>query len=82
MLGGVGSEAILNTLKKTLGIEPGQTTPDKMFTLTEVECLGACVNAPMLQINDDYYILFNINRLGKTCLLNLTVTSVMSQVFK
>ncbi|KAH8857779.1 NADH dehydrogenase [ubiquinone] flavoprotein 2, mitochondrial [Schistosoma japonicum] len=55
MLGGVGSEAILNTLKKTLGIEPGQTTPDKMFTLTEVECLGACVNAPMLQINDDYY---------------------------
>ncbi|KAH8857780.1 NADH dehydrogenase [ubiquinone] flavoprotein 2, mitochondrial [Schistosoma japonicum] len=82
MLGGVGSEAILNTLKKTLGIEPGQTTPDKMFTLTEVECLGACVNAPMLQINDDYYILFNINRLGITCLLNLTVTSVMSQVFK
>ncbi|CAH8287128.1 unnamed protein product, partial [Heterobilharzia americana] len=36
-------------------IEPGQTTPDKMFTLTEVECLGACVNAPMMQINDDYY---------------------------
>ncbi|CAH8556783.1 unnamed protein product [Schistosoma turkestanicum] len=55
MLGGVGSEVILNTLKKTLGIESGQTTPDKMFTLTEVECLGACVNAPMMQINDDYY---------------------------
>ncbi|KAK2166635.1 hypothetical protein LSH36_37g11007 [Paralvinella palmiformis] len=33
----------------------GQTTPDKMFTLSEVECLGACVNAPMVQINDDYY---------------------------
>jgi len=31
------------------------TTPDNLFTLTEVECLGACANAPMLQINDDYY---------------------------
>ncbi|RTG80170.1 NADH dehydrogenase (ubiquinone) flavoprotein 2 [Schistosoma bovis] len=58
MLGGVGSEVILNALKKKLGIEPGQTTPDKMFTLTEVECLGACVNAPMMQINDDYYVGF------------------------
>lgn len=38
-----------------LGIEPGQTTPDGLFTLVEVECLGACVNAPMVQINDDYY---------------------------
>ncbi|KAK2166638.1 hypothetical protein LSH36_37g11010 [Paralvinella palmiformis] len=38
-----------------LGIGVGQTTPDKMFTLSEVECLGACVNAPMVQINDDYY---------------------------
>ncbi|CAH8289164.1 unnamed protein product [Heterobilharzia americana] len=55
VLGGVGSDIILDTLKEKLGIEPGQTTPDKMFTLTEVECLGACVNAPMMQINDDYY---------------------------
>lgn len=38
-----------------LGIQPGQTTPDKVFTFTEVECLGACANAPMVQINDDYY---------------------------
>lgn len=38
------------------GIGPGETTPDKMFTLTEVECLGACVNAPMVQINDNYYV--------------------------
>ena len=38
-----------------LGIKPGQTTPDKVFTFTEVECLGACANAPMVQINDDYY---------------------------
>ena len=43
------------TLTSHLGIEPGHTTPDGLFTLTEVECLGACVNAPMVQINDDYY---------------------------
>lgn len=39
-----------------LGIKVGGTTPDKLFTLTEVECLGACVNAPMVQINDNYYV--------------------------
>lgn len=33
----------------------GATTPDGIFTVLEVECLGACVNAPMVQINDDYY---------------------------
>jgi hypothetical protein len=33
----------------------GETTDDGQFTLSEVECLGACVNAPMMQINDDYY---------------------------
>jgi NADH dehydrogenase (ubiquinone) flavoprotein 2 len=32
-----------------------ETTKDKKFTLIEVECLGACANAPMMQINDDYY---------------------------
>lgn len=38
-----------------LGIQPGHTTADGLFTLVEVECLGACVNAPMVQINDDFY---------------------------
>jgi NADH dehydrogenase (ubiquinone) flavoprotein 2 len=38
-----------------LGITPGHTTKDGLFTFIEVECLGACVNAPMIQINDDYY---------------------------
>jgi hypothetical protein len=33
-----------------------ETTPDYMFTLREVECLGSCANAPMLQLNDDYYV--------------------------
>jgi len=39
-----------------IGVEPGHTTSDKMFTLAECECLGACVNAPLVQINDDYYV--------------------------
>ncbi|CAG0880540.1 unnamed protein product [Darwinula stevensoni] len=50
-----GSDDIVNCIKKKLGIDVGQTTEDKIFTLHEVECLGACVNAPMVQINDDYY---------------------------
>merc|ERR1712142_1138631 len=55
MLGGVGSDVIFDASKSRLGIGNGETTPDNMFTLLEVECLGACVNAPMVQINDDYY---------------------------
>jgi len=50
-----GSEGIMNCLHKKLGVENGGTTKDGMFTLLEVECLGACVNAPMMQINDNYY---------------------------
>jgi predicted metal-binding protein len=38
------------------GISNGETTADGKFTLTEVECLGACVNAPMIQINDEFYV--------------------------
>ncbi len=37
------------------GLKKGRTTQDGLFTLTEVECLGACANAPMVQINDDNY---------------------------
>ncbi|HLQ19009.1 MAG TPA: NAD(P)H-dependent oxidoreductase subunit E, partial [Tabrizicola sp.] len=37
------------------GLRKGKTTEDGLFTLTEVECLGACANAPMVQINDDNY---------------------------
>jgi NADH-quinone oxidoreductase subunit E len=40
---------------KNRGLAKGKTTPDGLFTLTEVECLGACANAPMVQINDDNY---------------------------
>lgn len=50
-----GSDQVTEICKKHLGIEVGQTTKDGKFTLVEVECLGACVNAPVVQINDDYY---------------------------
>ena len=50
-----GSDNIAKTCKKKLGINFGETTEDNMFTLLEVECLGACANAPMVQINDFYY---------------------------
>uniref|UniRef100_A0A060T2U0 ARAD1C31306p n=1 Tax=Blastobotrys adeninivorans TaxID=409370 RepID=A0A060T2U0_BLAAD len=50
-----GSDGIMNAIKQHLNIKPGQTTEDGLFTLSEVECLGACVNAPMIGINDDYY---------------------------
>ncbi len=50
-----GSDGIVEACEKRLGIKLGETTPDKQFTLAEVECLGACVNAPMLQVGDDYY---------------------------
>lgn len=50
-----GSEHIKQTIEKHLGIKNGETTKDGLFTLLEVECLGACANAPMVQLNDDYY---------------------------
>ena len=50
-----GSDGIAESVRGVLGIEFGESTADGAFTLTEVECLGACVNAPMMQINDDYY---------------------------
>jgi len=50
-----GSDDLRNACKDVLGIGVGESTDDGMFTLIEVECLGACVNAPMVQINDDFY---------------------------
>ena len=50
-----GSEAITEHLKKRLGIRLGETSPDGRYTLSEVECLGSCGTAPMLQLNDDYH---------------------------
>ena len=50
-----GAEKLTSLLKKTLGVEVGQTTADGRFTLSEVECLASCGTAPMMQVNDDYY---------------------------
>ena len=50
-----GSEEVVHACKKSLGIEVGQTTADGEFTLAEVECAGACVNAPVVEIGDEYY---------------------------
>jgi NADH-quinone oxidoreductase E subunit len=50
-----GSDDVVSACERKLGIGMNETTPDGMFTMKEVECLGACVNAPMVQINDDYY---------------------------
>ncbi len=49
-----GSDDVLAACKN-LGLVKGRTTPDGLFTLTEVECMGTCANAPMVQINDDNY---------------------------
>ena len=50
-----GSDTVMSTCKNVLGIGAGETTEDGLFTVNEMECLGACVNAPMMQIGDDYY---------------------------
>jgi len=50
-----GAQTVTALIKQKLGIEPGQTTADGRFTLSEVECLASCGTAPMMQVNDDYY---------------------------
>jgi NADH-quinone oxidoreductase E subunit len=50
-----GSDQVVQACRERLGVGNGETTEDGMFTLLEVECLGACVNAPMMQIDDDYF---------------------------
>jgi NADH-quinone oxidoreductase subunit E len=50
-----GADQMTETCKRKLGIGLKETTKDGMFSLVEVECLGACVNAPVVQVNDDFY---------------------------
>ncbi len=50
-----GAGEVLASCEKALGVSLGENSADGKFTLGEVECLGACVNAPVLQIGDDYY---------------------------
>ncbi|MDD5585573.1 MAG: NADH-quinone oxidoreductase subunit NuoE [Alphaproteobacteria bacterium] len=61
-----GSDKIVETCRKKLGINPGETTADGKFTLTEVECLGACTCAPAAQINDTTYENLTPEKLEKT----------------
>jgi NADH-quinone oxidoreductase E subunit len=51
----MGCNRILEHLQSRLGISPGETTPDGMFTLSAVECLGSCGTSPVIQVNEDYY---------------------------
>jgi NADH-quinone oxidoreductase subunit E len=53
MLRGAGE--VFDYISEKLGVKAGETTADGKFTLMKVECLGACGNAPMMQINEDYY---------------------------
>ena len=50
-----GADELIKACEEKLGIHMDQTTADGLFTLKEVECLGACVNAPVVQINDDFF---------------------------
>ena len=50
-----GGEDVLQHIRDYLHIETGETTPDGMFTLKEVECLGACGNGPVMQVNTEFY---------------------------
>jgi NADH-quinone oxidoreductase subunit E len=58
-----GSERLIDHLARTLGVQPGGTTPDGRFTLTEVECLGSCGTAPVVMVNDAYHENVSIERL-------------------
>ena len=51
----MGSDDVARAIKEKLGIAHGETSACRRFTVIEVECLGACVNAPVVQINDEYY---------------------------
>lgn len=51
----LGAEKLIDYLEEQLKLELGQTTPDGKFTLSTVECLGACEEAPCMQINFDYH---------------------------
>jgi NADH-quinone oxidoreductase E subunit len=51
----LGAESLVQYLLKKLDVELGETTKDGLFTVVEVECLGSCTTAPMMQINNDFY---------------------------
>ena len=60
-----GSDEILSFCEKKLAIQVGDISKDKMFSLSRVECLGACVNAPIVKINENYYEDLDLNSTDK-----------------
>ena len=70
-----GAYDILDTVCGHLGgIKPGETTKDGKFTVIEVECQGACSNAPMLVVGDDFYVrLVSVVRDSLVVLMNLDI---------
>ena len=60
-----GSDEILSFCEKKLTIQEGGISKDKMFSLSRVECLGACVNAPIIKINKNYYEDLDLNSTDK-----------------
>jgi NADH-quinone oxidoreductase subunit E len=56
---------LVDHLKRRLGIDFGETTPEGLFTLVDVQCLGACGEAPVIQINSDYYTELTIEKLDR-----------------
>lgn len=59
-----GADDIMKSCEKHTKTKCGETSKDNMFTISEVECLGACVNAPVIQINDDYYEDLDSKKIG------------------
>ncbi len=61
----IGSDTVIEWIKQKLGIAPGESTTDGLFTLSAVECLAACGTGPMMQINEDYYERLTENKLDQ-----------------
>ncbi len=61
----VGADPLIEWLRNHLDVGVGQTTKDKLFTLSTVECLGSCGTGPMMQINDDYYERLTEEKVGQ-----------------
>lgn len=60
-----GTTELVDHLKRRLAVDFGETTPDGLFTLVDVQCLGACGEAPVIQINSDYYTDLTVEKLDR-----------------
>jgi NADH-quinone oxidoreductase subunit E len=69
-----GAERLIDFLERRLGIKDGETTPDGLFTLKTVECLGACGYGPVIQVGDKYYEHLDEQKI-EALLMNLNQTS-------